>query len=106
MQERVYRAADGVEVHLSLHRWVNHILDGHQELLIDDLEEAILRPVRICQHVNRQTRRVYEGSTYTTGFRRTNTHPVVIVELRSPQIGDVITLYLTGRYYRGVQLWP
>jgi hypothetical protein len=105
MQEKVYQAADGVEVHLSLDRWVNHILDGHKELLIDDLEDAILQPVRICRHINRQARQVYEGPTYTTGLMRNNTHAVVIVELRSPQVGDVITLYLSGRYYRGVQLW-
>jgi hypothetical protein len=106
MPERVYRAADGVEVHLSLERWVNHILDGHPELHIDDLEEAILRSERICQHINTPMHRVYEGPTSTTGFLRRNTHAVAIVEMQSAQVGNVITLYLSGRYYQGVQLWP
>jgi hypothetical protein len=106
MPEKVYQAADGVEVHLSLDRWVNHILDEHKELLIDDLEDAILRPVSICQHLFKSMGRVYEGVTKSKGFVRGNLHPVAIVEMRNPQVGDVITLYLSGRYYRGVQLWP
>ncbi len=105
MLERVYRAADGVEVHLSLERWVNHILNGHSELQIGDLEDAILPTERTYEHINKKMRRVYEGPTYTTGYMRNNTHAVVIVELRSPQVGDVITVYLSSRYYRGVQLW-
>jgi hypothetical protein len=82
MLERVYRAADGIEVHLSQDRWVNHILDGHPELHIDDLEQAILRPVRVCQHLYKRMARVYEGATKTTGFVHGNLHPVVIVDMR------------------------
>jgi hypothetical protein len=106
MPERVYRAADGVEVHLSLERWVNHILDGHPELQIGDLEDAILRPVRISQDINKPLHRVYEGATHTTGFMRRNTHSIVIVNMRNAQVGDVVTLYLGGLHYKGVQLWP
>jgi hypothetical protein len=106
MPEKVYQAADGVEVHLSLDRWVNHILDGHQELQISDLEDAILRPEHICQDINKPMHRVYEGPTYTTGFLRRNTHAIVVVNMRNAQLADVITLYLSGRYYKGVSLWP
>jgi hypothetical protein len=106
MPERVYRAADGVAVHVSLERRVNHILDGHPELQIGDLEDAILRPVRTSQDINKPLHRVYEGATHTTGFMRRNTHPSVILKMRNAQIGDVITLYLGELYYKGVQLWP
>jgi hypothetical protein len=106
MPERVYQAADGVEVHLSLEQWVNHILDGHPELQMSDLEDAVLRPERICQDINKPMHRVYEGRTYTTGFLRRNTHAIVIVNMRNAQVGDVVTLYLSGLYYKGVSLWP
>jgi hypothetical protein len=106
MPERLYRAADGVEVHLSLERWVNHILDGHPELQISDLEDALLRPTLISQDINKPIHRVYEGPTYTTGFQRRGTHAVAIVNMRDSQVGDVVTLYLSGLYYKGVQLWP
>jgi hypothetical protein len=106
MLERVYRAADGVEVHLSLEQWVNHILDGHPELQISDLETAILRPERICQDINKPLHRVYESATNTTGFLRRNSHSVVIINMWNDQVGDVITVYLSGLYYKGVQLWP
>jgi hypothetical protein len=85
---------------------VNHILDGHPELHIEDLEDAILRPVRVCQHLSRSLGRVYEGATNTAGFVHGNLHPVAIVNMRSAHVGDVVTLYLHPRPYRGVQLWP
>ena len=106
MPERVYQAADGVEVHLSENRWVTHILDGHPELHIEDLEDAILQPVRVCQHLNKAMGRVYEGATKATGFVHGNLHAVVHVDMRNTQVGDVNTLYLSPRPYRGVQLWP
>ena len=106
MPEKVYQAADGIEVHLSEDRWVNHILDGHPELHIDDLEDAILRPVRVCQHLYKKMGRVYEGATKPTGFVRGNLHPVVIVDMRNTQVGDVNTLFMSPRLYKGVVLWP
>jgi hypothetical protein len=53
-------------VHLSQDRRVRHLLDGHPKLHMQDLEDAILRLVRVCQHLFKSLGRVYEGAGGTT----------------------------------------
>ena len=99
----VYAAADGLQVTLAASTW-QHIQQRHPEVRLADIEQALTRPIRICDHKTAPDQQVYEGARGTT--RWSAVFPVVIVERQGASTGVVVTARLSRRPYQGVQRWP
>jgi hypothetical protein len=104
MPDVVYAAADGLQVTLEAHAWT-HIQHHHPEVTLDHIVQALMHPVRICDHKTAPDQQVYEGDQGTMP-RWPTVFPVVIVERRGAVTGRVVTARLSRRPYRGVQRWP
>jgi hypothetical protein len=104
MQAIVYVAADGLQVTLHAHTW-DHIRQRHPEVMLSDIERALISPVRICNHRQYPDQQIYEGPPGTT-MQGVTIFPVVIVERLSDQAGVVVTARVSRRAYRGGQRWP
>ncbi len=99
----VYAAADGLQVTLEPPAWA-HIQQRHPEVTLDHIVQALMRPVRICDHKTEPGQQVYEGARGTTPWP--DAFPVVIVQRRGTATGMVVTARLSRRPYQGVQRWP
>jgi hypothetical protein len=99
----VYAAADGLQVTLEPHAWA-HIQQRHPEVTLDYIAQALIRPVRICDHKTEPGQQVYEGAPGATPWLAV--FPVVIVERRGAATGMVVTARLSRRPYPGAQRWP
>jgi hypothetical protein len=105
MQNVLYVAADGLQVTLYVHTWRDHIQQRHPEVTLSGIEQALINPVRICNHRQYSDQQIYEGPPGTTTLGR-NIFPVVIVERLNNRVGVVVTARVSHRAYRGVQRWP
>jgi len=105
MQDITYAAADGLQVTLYVRTWMDHICRDHPEVMLSDIERALMSPVRICNHRRYADQQIYEGLPGTTGLGR-SIFPVVIVERLNDRAGVVVTARVSRRAYRGVQRWP
>jgi hypothetical protein len=103
MPDVIYAAADGLQVTLSARAWT-HIQQRHPEVSLGHIAQALMRPVRICDHNTEPNQQVYEGARGTTPWPAV--FPVVIVERRDASTGVVVTARLSRRPYQGVQRWP
>lgn len=68
MPDLVVTTVDGVDVTLTEAVYRDKILTKHPEVSVADIEEALARPVRICDHLTEGDSRVYEGPTRGRGF--------------------------------------
>jgi hypothetical protein len=105
IQNIVYVAADGLQVTLRVRTWRDHIQPRHPEVTLADVEQALIHPVRICDHRQYVDQQIYEGALGTT-IQGVRIFPVVVVERRSATTGVVVTARVSRRPYRGVQRWP
>jgi hypothetical protein len=104
MQDVMYTAADGLQVLLLARTW-DHIHQRHPEVTLADIDRALTRAFRVCDHRQYPEQQVYEGPAGITGHGP-RVFPVVIVQRVSDQVGVVVTARVSRRPYRGDQRWP
>jgi hypothetical protein len=104
MQDLTYAAVDGLQVILTAHTWA-HIQQRHPEVTFADIDCALTRAFRICDHREHPEQQIYEGRAGTTRHGP-RVFPVVIVARRHHQAGIVVTARVSRRPYKGGQRWP
>jgi hypothetical protein len=104
MQDLTYAAVDGLQVILTPHAWA-HIQQRHPEVTFADIDCALTRAFRVCDHRQSPAQQVYEGPAGSTRHGP-RVFPLVIVERVSPQAGVVVTARVSRRPYKGGQRWP
>jgi hypothetical protein len=104
MQDLTYTAADGLQVILPARTW-DHIHQRHPEVTLADIDCALTRAFRVCDHRQYPEQQVYEGPAGTTR-QGPRVFPVVIVQRVNDQVGVVVTARVSRRPYRGGQRWP
>jgi hypothetical protein len=105
MPDVVYATADGLLVTLFARTWRDHIQPRHPEVTLPAIEQALTHPVRICDHRQDPTQRIYEGPLGLLAHG-VDLFPVVVVERRTAGTGVVVTARVSRRPYRGAQRWP
>jgi hypothetical protein len=104
MQDVMYAAADGLQVLLPARTW-DHIHQRHPEVTLADIDCALTRAFRVCDHRQYPEQQIYEGLPGTTR-QGPGVFPVVIVARVSDRAGVVVTARVSRRPYRGGQRWP
>jgi hypothetical protein len=104
MQDLTYAAADGLQVLLPARTW-DHIHQRHPEVTLADIDCALTRAFRVCDHRQYPEQQVYEGPPGTTR-QGPRVFPVVIVQRVGTRVGIVVTARVSRRPYRGGQRWP